>query len=113
MPAIKTPRFLSALMCLCLAALLSACQSEKSLKYHHEYALPPIEWVQPHAMPIVELHTIGDALELIPSLILTIDQCNADKAALKKWREADRKSTRLNSSHVSISYAVFCLYTHK
>src|SRR5438067_11856621 len=24
-------------------------------------------------------------------------------------READRKSTRLNSSHVSISYAVFCL----
>src|SRR5699024_11722741 len=24
------------------------------------------------------------------------------------WRE-DRKSTRLNSSHVSISYAVFCL----
>src|SRR5207249_12004169 len=24
-------------------------------------------------------------------------------------RRADRKSTRLNSSHVSISYAVFCL----
>src|SRR5699024_11855168 len=24
-------------------------------------------------------------------------------------RELDRKSTRLNSSHVSISYAVFCL----
>src|SRR5207249_8512137 len=26
-------------------------------------------------------------------------------------RVADRKSTRLNSSHVSISYAVFCLKT--
>src|SRR5690606_40806090 len=25
------------------------------------------------------------------------------------WRSADRKSTRLNSSHVKISYAVFCL----
>src|SRR5699024_12545649 len=25
------------------------------------------------------------------------------------WRPLDRKSTRLNSSHVSISYAVFCL----
>src|SRR5699024_12522469 len=25
------------------------------------------------------------------------------------WTERDRKSTRLNSSHVSISYAVFCL----
>src|SRR5271167_5267367 len=26
-----------------------------------------------------------------------------------RQRQADRKSTRLNSSHVSISYAVFCL----
>src|SRR5699024_12793080 len=25
------------------------------------------------------------------------------------WLASDRKSTRLNSSHVSISYAVFCL----
>src|SRR5690606_41983260 len=25
------------------------------------------------------------------------------------WQWADRKSTRLNSSHVKISYAVFCL----
>src|SRR5437868_11493095 len=25
------------------------------------------------------------------------------------YRQRDRKSTRLNSSHVSISYAVFCL----
>src|SRR5699024_1098598 len=28
-------------------------------------------------------------------------------------KEADRKSTRLNSSHVSISYAVFCLKKKK
>src|SRR5690606_41188852 len=26
-----------------------------------------------------------------------------------RWRRRDRKSTRLNSSHVKISYAVFCL----
>src|SRR5258708_29353953 len=26
-----------------------------------------------------------------------------------RWREADRKSTRLNSSHHIISYAFFCL----
>src|SRR5437660_7635560 len=34
-------------------------------------------------------------------------------AAIKQldiqWLNADRKSTRLNSSHVAISYAVFCL----
>src|SRR5690606_40528832 len=28
---------------------------------------------------------------------------------LKRFSRADRKSTRLNSSHVKISYAVFCL----
>src|SRR3989442_11027150 len=32
----------------------------------------------------------------------------------KDWRlETDRKSTRLNSSHVRISYAVFCLKKNK
>src|SRR5438477_7014190 len=29
--------------------------------------------------------------------------------AVKAFRDLDRKSTRLNSSHMSISYAVFCL----
>src|SRR5690606_41287502 len=29
------------------------------------------------------------------------------------WVRADRKSTRLNSSHVKISYAVFCLKKKK
>src|SRR5207249_5142469 len=29
------------------------------------------------------------------------------------YRDPDRKSTRLNSSHVSISYAVFCLKKKK
>src|SRR5438094_7704118 len=29
------------------------------------------------------------------------------------WREGDRKSTRLNSSHRTISYAVFCLKKKK
>src|SRR6202158_5030731 len=29
--------------------------------------------------------------------------------AQRHWRDQDRKSTRLNSSHHDISYAVFCL----
>src|SRR5207249_8359323 len=33
--------------------------------------------------------------------------------ALAPWPRQDRKSTRLNSSHVSISYAVFCLKKKK
>src|SRR6266571_5139674 len=30
-----------------------------------------------------------------------------------RWSAGDRKSTRLNSSHMSISYAVFCLKKKK
>src|SRR5690606_41239039 len=33
----------------------------------------------------------------------------AQSAAPRRWSSLDRKSTRLNSSHVKISYAVFCL----
>src|SRR5437868_11823020 len=32
-----------------------------------------------------------------------------DAIGAMRWGKSDRKSTRLNSSHVSISYAVFCL----
>src|SRR5690554_7238524 len=45
----------------------------------------------------------------------TLVHDNFDAADLKKYNEslADRKSTRLNSSHVRISYAVFCLKKKK
>ena len=33
--------------------------------------------------------------------------------AFQGWRYLDRKSTRLNSSHITISYAVFCLKKKK
>src|SRR5690625_1956329 len=44
-------------------------------------------------------------------LMNTIDGVDFDEA----WKERveDRKSTRLNSSHVAISYAVFCLKKNK
>src|SRR5437764_11821611 len=34
-------------------------------------------------------------------------------ARVRAWRQSDRKSTRLNSSHRCISYAVFCLKKKK
>src|SRR5438477_8823660 len=36
-----------------------------------------------------------------------------DPHVLYRFRRRDRKSTRLNSSHMSISYAVFCLKKKK
>src|SRR5690554_7128188 len=41
--------------------------------------------------------------------LLEVDVAAPDVEQFK----ADRKSTRLNSSHVRISYAVFCLKKHK
>src|SRR5437773_9352396 len=35
------------------------------------------------------------------------------KSALTEFSNPDRKSTRLNSSHITISYAVFCLKKKK
>src|SRR3989442_15898031 len=40
-------------------------------------------------------------------------QAAQDVAEPRRERGADRKSTRLNSSHVRISYAVFCLKKKK
>src|SRR5439155_18970667 len=41
--------------------------------------------------------------------LLTILRVERDDLALGGRAQRDRKSTRLNSSHVAISYAVFCL----
>src|SRR5256885_9499377 len=38
---------------------------------------------------------------------------DAGAALLHNWVSGDRKSTRLNSSHLVISYAVFCLKKKK
>src|SRR5258707_10816229 len=37
----------------------------------------------------------------------------AQESRRADWKAADRKSTRLNSSHANISYAVFCLKKKK
>src|SRR5699024_12191149 len=50
----------------------------------------------------------GVRLPKFKKMIITVK--DADKLdAVDIARRLDRKSTRLNSSHVSISYAVFCL----
>src|SRR5256886_12904052 len=42
-----------------------------------------------------------------------ITQDQVDKLKVGQTRQQDRKSTRLNSSHSQISYAVFCLKKKK
>src|SRR5207249_8854309 len=57
----------------------------------------------------LESHTVVCPLQPMP-VRTTTTQILHEKFALSSSSPAsDRKSTRLNSSHVSISYAVFCL----
>src|SRR2546426_653651 len=58
----------------------------------HAVCSLPLAAVTRHGISIVEMRVIVD---------------------LKRDRTADRKSTRLNSSHLVISYAVFCLKKKK
>src|SRR5690348_17598829 len=54
-------------------------------------------------------------LVILPAFVaqLAAPQTQAGSLNRRQSRERDRKSTRLNSSHPSISYAVFCLKKKK
>src|SRR5690606_41684885 len=93
----------------------------------------PCRWLASHSLPLrpsplrkesslfaptfslISTLSLHDALPIcltvgcIPSkaLIHVVDEYA--KALAAATRGTDRKSTRLNSSHVKISYAVFCL----
>src|SRR3712207_8705935 len=57
---------------------------------------------------------IGYNHGLVESKTLSVDATwSAMKFTHPKKGKADRKSTRLNSSHANISYAVFCLKKKK
>src|SRR5690606_39830950 len=48
----------------------------------------------------------------LPAIVLEVRQSNENAKRFyfhRGFEQLDRKSTRLNSSHVKISYAVFCL----
>src|SRR5699024_11235568 len=61
----------------------------------------------PHSSLIYMIQTLIGQDQQGLSRFLPLDK-PLDKDAVEEI-EKDRKSTRLNSSHVSISYAVFCL----
>src|SRR5436190_17077006 len=61
-------------------------------------------------LPLVSIQT----LRWVSELVATEDVWNLFSAAVAlKGFHTDRKSTRLNSSHTVISYAVFCLKKKK
>src|SRR2546426_7381029 len=56
----------------------------------------------------------GSAVDTLPGLLAgrSLDWSAVNGTFVSDW-DGDRKSTRLNSSHLVISYAVFCLKKKK
>src|SRR3712207_8039730 len=67
----------------------------------------------PAALPICpRKHGAGVVVEReerLPRRLSRLAEGAADEDGVAARRQRDRKSTRLNSSHANISYAVFCL----
>src|SRR2546426_2707773 len=63
-----------------------------------------------HEVPVPRVAGVGDQ-----DLVARVDvqRCHREQAAGGSRGDGDRKSTRLNSSHLVISYAVFCLKKKK
>src|SRR5437773_8008512 len=68
------------------------------------------------ATPALRSHPVGPASRTPPADTCRLLECPrlaVARAHGAKTRRRDRKSTRLNSSHITISYAVFCLKKKK
>src|SRR5205814_8081744 len=61
----------------------------------------------------LEFHGSGRIPNDPRAMIRTAQFANPGATPIGKTRNQDRKSTRLNSSHLGISYAVFCLKKKK
>src|SRR3712207_7294396 len=85
----------------------------KSLFFFLMIRRPPRSTLFPYTTLFRSLHVVGaigilDRLEVGLQLRAVLHQ-RTDEPPEDFRREGDRKSTRLNSSHANISYAVFCL----
>src|SRR3712207_7306809 len=70
--------------------------------FSHRWQLPVVaSWRRPDVFPHDDPRYLGMA------------GLGAPASVRQRLLEADRKSTRLNSSHANISYAVFCLKKKK
>src|SRR5207249_12192432 len=71
--------------------------------------LMDVNFVESNPIPVKAAMGLMGLLEPVYRLPM----CPPKPESLAKIGTVDRKSTRLNSSHVSISYAVFCLKKKK
>src|SRR5690625_5375613 len=75
--------------------------------------LPTCRWsCRPTQIPTIRSLCTGPIMPS-PRPLSSLKELQEIQINLQRSAEPDRKSTRLNSSHVAISYAVFCLKKKK
>src|SRR3712207_7068952 len=87
---------------------------------------PPRSTLFPYTTLFRSMAALGELREMSPDLLRALKRTgfsDAEIAAIfgvdesdvrqRRVEQGDRKSTRLNSSHANISYAVFCLKKKK
>src|SRR5207249_10130768 len=84
--------------------LFRSLQSEAALVHPRVRDLEPR--LVDHLLPVEQQVEVERARPTRRNRLSVAPECLLQ---LQQGAEQDRKSTRLNSSHVSISYAVFCL----
>src|SRR3712207_7128839 len=77
-----------------------------ALPIYEHAARGVLRWRGRHAVHLPHPHRPGGAAPARHSRLHTRDRCAVQPLEAS---HTDRKSTRLNSSHANISYAVFCL----
>src|SRR5690554_4258656 len=96
---------------LCLLLLTATTQAQLGEgSFNRNSLLPGMGQEQPEFLPVTEAYPF-QALVDNDELVLHWDIEPGYYLYQERFR--DRKSTRLNSSHVRISYAVFCLKKKK
>src|SRR5690606_41625744 len=89
------------------------------LPYTTLFRSQPAQGPTAHGLDIqaMEVDDLDEAIEALRDATDPLSLAYRLRAERRRWtllrQEADRKSTRLNSSHVKISYAVFCLKKKK
>src|SRR3712207_7605088 len=95
---------------------MSTCDGRTGIFLFNDTATTEIYTLSLHdALPILVMsHDVGGAQDTYRTIYMhmrngaTAD-CAAAWSVSEPYVRSDRKSTRLNSSHANISYAVFCL----
>src|SRR5690554_763178 len=111
------------ILLLCVIVLFVSCKREEKAGYEAaevlEMALPNEKSLDKNTDYSSNESSENTEQKIIKNGKLQFETSDLDKTAnqiydaVKKYNAQDRKSTRLNSSHVRISYAVFCLKKKK